>query len=65
MPDILARIETYKRAEIATAKRTKSLASLEVAAKAAGTPRGFLDALPQPAVTRSLPRSSEQAPRRV
>jgi indole-3-glycerol phosphate synthase len=47
MPDILARIETYKRAEIATAKRTKSLASLEVAAKAAGTPRGFLDALTQ------------------
>jgi indole-3-glycerol phosphate synthase len=47
MPDILAKIETYKRAEIAAAKRTKPLASLEREAKAAGTPRRFLDALTQ------------------
>jgi indole-3-glycerol phosphate synthase len=45
MPDILARIETYKRAEIAAAKRTKPLASLEREAKAARPPRRFLDAL--------------------
>jgi len=45
MPDILARIETYKRAEIAAAKRSKPLAGLEREAKAAGPPRRFLDAL--------------------
>jgi len=47
MPDILAKIEAYKRAEIATAKRTKPLADLELEAQAAGTPRRFLDALAQ------------------
>ena len=47
MPDILAKIEAYKRAEIAAAKRTKPLASLELEANAAGTPRRFLDALAQ------------------
>jgi len=45
MRDILARIEAYKRAEIADAKRTKPLASLEREAGAAGAPRGFLDAV--------------------
>lgn len=45
MLDILARIEAYKREEIADAKRTKPLASLEVEAKQAGAPRRFLDAL--------------------
>jgi indole-3-glycerol phosphate synthase len=45
MPDILARIEAYKRAEIADAKRSKPLASLEREAKAAAPPRRFLDAL--------------------
>jgi indole-3-glycerol phosphate synthase len=45
MPDILARIETYKRAEIAAAKRTRPLASLALEAQAAGPPRPFLDAL--------------------
>ena len=45
MLDILARIETYKRAEIAAAKHTKPLASLEREARDAGTPRRFLDAL--------------------
>ncbi|HXW30220.1 MAG TPA: indole-3-glycerol phosphate synthase TrpC, partial [Xanthobacteraceae bacterium] len=47
MPDILAKIEAYKRAEIATAKRTKPLADLELEAQAAGTPRRFLGALAQ------------------
>jgi indole-3-glycerol phosphate synthase len=45
MLDILARIEAYKRAEIAAAKRTKPLASLALEAKDAGAPRRFLDAL--------------------
>lgn len=45
MRDILARIEAYKRAEIADAKRMKPLASLEREARAAAAPRRFLDAL--------------------
>ena len=45
MPDILARIEQYKRAEIAAAKRVRPLADVEAAAKAAPLPRGFLAAL--------------------
>ena len=43
--DILAKIETYKRAEIAAAKRARPLAALEAAAKAAPPPRGFVDAI--------------------
>jgi indole-3-glycerol phosphate synthase len=43
--DILAKIEAYKREEIATAKRTHPLAGLEAAAKAAPKPRGFLNAI--------------------
>jgi indole-3-glycerol phosphate synthase len=42
MPDILAKIEAYKRDEIAAAKRARSPASVEAAAKAAPPPRGFL-----------------------
>jgi indole-3-glycerol phosphate synthase len=45
MPDILAKIEAYKRAEVAAAKRTRPLASLEREAEASGPPRQFLDAL--------------------
>jgi indole-3-glycerol phosphate synthase len=45
MADILARIETYKRQEIAAAKRARSFAALEDAAKAATPPRGFLKAI--------------------
>jgi indole-3-glycerol phosphate synthase len=45
MPDILLTIEEYKRAEIAAAKRTRPLATLEEAAKTAGAPRGFLAAI--------------------
>ena len=45
MSDILARIEAYKREEIAAAKRARPLAALEKDAKAASPPRGFLRAI--------------------
>jgi indole-3-glycerol phosphate synthase len=45
MSDILQKIETYKRDEIAAAKRARSYEDTEQAAKAAPAPRGFLAAL--------------------
>ena len=45
MSDILAKIEAYKREEIAAAKRARPLAALEKDAKAAAPPRGFLRAI--------------------
>src|SRR3981189_1345658 len=45
MSDILTRIETYKRAEIAAAKRARPPATVEADARAAPPPRGFLAAL--------------------
>src|SRR5215467_11133705 len=47
MTDILARIEAYKREEIAAAKRRRPLAALESDAKSALPPRGFLRAIEQ------------------
>lgn len=47
MSDILKRIETYKREEIAASKRSHPLAELEVRAKAAPASRGFVDAIRQ------------------
>ena len=45
MSDILAKIEAYKREEIAAAKRARPLSALEKDAKAAPPPRGFLHAI--------------------
>ncbi|MEU2514098.1 indole-3-glycerol phosphate synthase TrpC [Streptomyces syringium] len=45
MTDILTKIESYKREEIATAKRTRPQATLEKEAQAALAPRGFLTAI--------------------
>src|SRR2546429_9934055 len=45
MADILTRIEAYKREEIAAAKRVRSPAAVEAAARAAPPPRGFLRAI--------------------
>ena len=45
MSDILKKIETYKREEIAAAKRDRPYPAVEAAAKAAPAPRGFLKAI--------------------
>jgi indole-3-glycerol phosphate synthase len=47
LSDILAKIEAYKRQEIAAAKRVRPLAALEKDAKGASPPRGFLHAIEQ------------------
>jgi indole-3-glycerol phosphate synthase len=45
MSDILTKIETYKRDEIAAAKRARPAAEIAAAAKAASAPRGFVKAI--------------------
>jgi indole-3-glycerol phosphate synthase len=45
MADILTKIETYKREEIAAAKRVRPFAAVEADARAAGAPRGFAGAI--------------------
>jgi indole-3-glycerol phosphate synthase len=45
LSDILAKIEVYKREEIAAAKRARPLAELEKVAKVVSAPRGFLRAI--------------------
>ncbi|KYH01505.1 indole-3-glycerol phosphate synthase TrpC [Bradyrhizobium sp. DOA1] len=44
-PDILTRIEIYKREEIAAARRALSRAELDARARYAPSPRGFLNAI--------------------
>ena len=53
-PDILTKIETYKREEIAAAKRVRPLSQLEREAKAAPPPRGFLKAIERKVAGRRL-----------
>jgi indole-3-glycerol phosphate synthase len=45
LSDILTKIETYKREEIAAAKRALPLGEIEARAKAAPAPRGFVKAI--------------------
>jgi indole-3-glycerol phosphate synthase len=45
MSDILKKIETYKREEIAAAKRAHPPFEIETRAKAAQPPRGFVSAI--------------------
>ena len=45
MADILTKIEAYKREEIASAKRARSMSEVLAAAKTASPPRGFVHAI--------------------
>jgi indole-3-glycerol phosphate synthase len=45
MADILPKIEAYKREEIAAAKRARSFAAVEMEARSAPPPRGFVRAI--------------------
>jgi indole-3-glycerol phosphate synthase len=54
MSDILARIEAYKRDEIAAAKRECPIANMEARAKSAPAPRGFIAAIERKLATRTF-----------
>jgi indole-3-glycerol phosphate synthase len=54
MSDVLARIEAYKREEIAERKASRPQADIEAAAAAASPARGFLDALKADAAQHGL-----------
>ena len=45
LSDILTKIETYKRDEIASAKRAHPFSDVDARAKAASKPRGFVNAI--------------------
>jgi indole-3-glycerol phosphate synthase len=47
MADILKKIEGYKREEIAAARKARPLSALEADIRAAGKPRGFVQAIEQ------------------
>ena len=56
MADILAKIEAYKRSEIAAAKSARPRADVEALARAATPPRGFLAAIERRRAARRVSR---------